>query len=183
MVHHGSLLFDTDLEEMVRATTVDRYKIESKSIKSVRERVTNIARHLREPMSAEAFKEKVVRHILGPEGTVCELTAADRARAAEIGQERFAGWESAYAQGPGFNIQRTGRFPGGTMRFDLEVKKGVIRAAAVSGDFFAAGDGGAIARALTGCRYEREAVCEALERAGVEVYRVAAGEMAQAIAD
>lgn len=185
VVHHGSLLFDTNLEEMVRATTVDRYKIESKSIKSVRERVTNIAWHLREPMSAEAFKEKVVRHILGPQGTVYGLTEADRVRAAEIGQERFASWESAYARGPGFNIQREGHFPGGNMRFSLEVKKGVIRAAAVSGDFFATLDGEAIARALTGCRYEREAVGEALERAGIEgaVYRVTAGEMARAIAD
>ena len=185
VVHHGSLLFDTDLEEMTAATTVDRYKIESKSIKSVRDRVTNIAEHLREPMDASAFKEKVVRHILGPAGTVYELTEADRARAAEIGRERFGTWESAYAQGPGFNIQREGRFPGGAMRFSLEVKKGVIRAAAVTGDFFATLDGEAIAQALTGCRYERDAVREALEHAGIEgaVYRVTAGEMAEAIAD
>ena len=182
-VHHGSLLFDTDLEEMVRATTVDRYKIESKSIKSVRERVTNIAEHLPAPMGADAFKEKVVRHVLGASGTVYELTEEDRARAAEIGRARFASWESAYAQGPGFNIRREGRFPGGTMRFHLEVKKGIIRRAAVSGDFFATLDGEAIAQALTGRRYEREVVREALERAGVQVYRVTAGEMARAIAD
>ncbi len=43
----------------------------------------------------------------------------------------------------------------------------------------------AIAQAITGCRYERGAVREALERAGIEgaVYRVTAGEMAEAIAD
>ena len=71
------------------------------------------------------------------------------------------------------------------MRFSLEVKRGVIQAAAVSGDFFATLDGEAIARALTGCRYEREAVQEALERSGAggAVYRVTAAEMARAIAD
>jgi len=185
VVHHGSLLFDTDLEAMAAATTVDRYKIESKSIKSVRERVTNIAEHLPAPMDAETFKEKIVRHILGPDGTVYVLTEADRARAQAIGQERFANWECTYAQGPGFNIQREGRFPGGTMRFSLEVRKGVIRAAAVSGDFFATLDGETIAQAVTGCRYERTAVREALEQAGVggAVYRVTPQEMAEAIAD
>jgi len=185
VVHHGSLLFDTNLEEMAAATTVDRYKIESKSIKSVRERVTNIAEHLPAPMDAETFKEKMVRHILGPSGTVYVLTEADRTRAQAIGQERFARWECTYAQGPGFNIQREGRFPGGTMRFSLEVKKGVIRAAAVSGDFFATLDGETIAQAITGCRYERTAVREALERAGAEgaVYRVTAQEMAETIVD
>ena len=43
IVHHGSLLYDTDLAQMAAATTVDPYKIQSKSIKSVRDRVTNIS--------------------------------------------------------------------------------------------------------------------------------------------
>ena len=182
VVHHGSLLFDADLAEMAAATTVDRYKIESKGIKSVRERVTNIAGHLAQPMDAETFKEKIVRHILGRSGTVYELTETDRARASEIGQERFAAWESVYAQGPGFSIRREGRFPGGTVRFDLEVKKGVIRGAAVSGDFFATLDGETIAKALTGCRYEQDAVREALDRTGVAVYRVSNRDLAEVIA-
>ena len=50
IVHHGSLLFDTDLQQMEAATTVDRYKIVSKGIQSVRDRVTNIAEHLPAPM-------------------------------------------------------------------------------------------------------------------------------------
>lgn len=183
VVHHGSLLFDTDLEEMAAATTVDRYKIQSKSIQSVRERVTNIARYLSVPMDAETFKARVVAHILGGEGRTYSITPADSARIRALGQERFGSWESTYTQGPAFNIQRTGRFPGGSMTFRLDIKKGVIQRASVSGDFFAAMDGGAIGQALAGCRYEREAVREALERGGVAVYRVTAEEMAQAIVD
>lgn len=185
VVHHGSLLFDTDLEQMAAATTADSYKITSKSIKSVRDRVTNISEHLPRPMSAEAFKERVVAHILGPEGTVYEVAAGDRARIEEIGRERFASWENTYAHGPGFNIQRTGRFPGGTMRFHLDVARGVIQRAAVSGDFFSTLDGEAIGNALAGSRYERGAVREALERLGVDgaVYRVSAEEMARAVVD
>ena len=52
-VHHGSLLYDTDLEELVKSTTVDEYKILSKGIKSVRDRVTNISEHMEAPVSAE----------------------------------------------------------------------------------------------------------------------------------
>lgn len=51
IVHHGSLLYDTNIEQMVASTTVDPYKILSKSIKSVRDRVTNISEHL----PAQAF--------------------------------------------------------------------------------------------------------------------------------
>ncbi|MDE7219957.1 MAG: lipoate--protein ligase [Oscillospiraceae bacterium] len=185
VVHHGSLLFDTDLEEMAAATTVDPYKIQSKSIKSVRDRVTNIAGHLPVPMDTEDFKARVVRHILGPAGTVYTVTPEDDARIRVIAREKFASWESAYGQGPGFNIQRTGRLSGGSITFHLEVKKGLIRQAAVTGDFFSTLDGDAICRALAGCRYEQAAVREALEQGGVAgaVYRASAGELAKVIAD
>ena len=56
IVHHGSLLYDTDLAQMAAATTVDPYKIQSKSIKSVRDRVTNISEHLPRKLPAEQFK-------------------------------------------------------------------------------------------------------------------------------
>ena len=61
-VHHGSLLYATDIAQMVAATTVDEYKILSKSIKSVRDRVTNISEHMQTPLSPEAFKEHMEVH-------------------------------------------------------------------------------------------------------------------------
>lgn len=185
VVHHGSLLFDTDLEQMAAATTVDRYKIQSKSIKSVRERVTNIAQHLAAPMDAETFKDRMVRRILGPDSTVYTITPEDDARIRVLGEEKFGSWDSTFGQGPGFNIQRVGRFPGGSMTFRIEVKKGVIRRAEAFGDFFATVDEAAVGQALAGCRYEREAVRNALEQHGVDgaVYRISAEEMARAIVD
>jgi len=65
IIHHGSLLFDTDIEKMVNATTVDSYKIVSKSIKSVRERVTNISEHIKgRDITAEDFKKAMIDSIL-----------------------------------------------------------------------------------------------------------------------
>ncbi len=181
-VHHGSLLFCTDLEQMAAATRPNQDKIRSRGIKSVRDRVTNIAGHLPAPVTAEEFRDRMVRRISGPDGVVYTVTPEDRARILTIAQEKFGSWESLYSRGPAYSIQRTGRFPGGSMTFHLEVKKGVICQAAVSGDFFAAVDGETISRALTGCRCQREAVREALERGGVDVYRVSAEEMARTIA-
>lgn len=64
IVHHGSLLYDTDLAQMAAATTVDPYKIQSKSIKSVRDRVTNISEHLPRKLPAEQFKACMLRHLM-----------------------------------------------------------------------------------------------------------------------
>lgn len=57
---------------------MDSYKILSKSIKSVRDRVTNIAEHLPVPMEPEEFKTCMVRHIMGGSDAVYEVTPGGR---------------------------------------------------------------------------------------------------------
>lgn len=185
IVHHGSLLFDTDIEQMVAATTVDRYKILSKSIKSVRDRVTNIADHLPQAINPEAFKDCMVGHIMQGSTNTYTLTPADDARIREIAVALFDNWEHIYGADPKFNIERTGRFAGGKMQFKIEVKRGIITNAAVYGDFFSTLDSTTICAALIGCRYERAAVLEALQSHGIDgaVYRISGEEMAGTIVD
>ena len=176
IVHHGSLLFDTDIRQMVESTTVDSYKILSKSIKSVRDRVTNIAEHLPAPMDAETFKACMVRHIMGGSDASYEITPEDDKRIRELAAEKFNNWERIYGSDPK---------AGGKIQFKLDVQKGIIRSAAVYGDFFSTLDAETICAALVGCRYERAAVLEALQAHGIDgaVYRISAQEMAEVIAD
>ena len=57
---HGSLLIDTDLEKLARALTVDREKIKTKAIASVRARVANVADYIAEketPLCASKTEE------------------------------------------------------------------------------------------------------------------------------
>ena len=185
IVHHGSLLFDTDIEQMVASTTVDSYKITSKSIKSVRDRVTNISEHLPAPMDAETFKETMVRHIMNGSTDTYTVTPEDNARIREIAGEQFQSWEWIFGRSPKFTIDRTGRFAGGKVQFKLDVQKGLIRDAAVYGDFFSTLDADTLCAALMGCPYERGAVLAALRSHGIDgaVYRISAEELASVVVD
>ena len=182
IVHHGSLLFDTDIAQMVASTTVDSYKITSKSIKSVRDRVTNISEHLPAPMDAEAFKETMVRHIMNGSTATYTVTPEDDARIREIAGEQFRSWERIFGRSPKFTIDRTGRFAGGKVQFKLDVQRGLIRDAAVYGDFFSTLDADTLCAALMGCPYERGAVLAALRSHGIDgaVYRISAEELFEA---
>lgn len=184
-VHHGSLLFATDIEQMVRSTTVDSYKIISKSIKSVRDRVTNISDHLAQPMTADAFKQHMVSCIMGGSGRRYELTEEDRQAIEAIAGQRFRSWESRYGTNPKFSIVKTGRFAGGKIEFRLDVKKGVIASAHVSGDFFGTEQADSLGAALEGCRFAREDVRQALLSHGMEdaVYGITVDEIARTVAD
>ena len=56
IMHHGTLLFDTDMSVLGSALNPSKLKIESKGIKSVRARVTNISEHLGGKMSITEFR-------------------------------------------------------------------------------------------------------------------------------
>ena len=56
-LHHGTLLFDADLSVLSEVLNVDRSKIESKAIASVRSRVVNLSELLRENITVERFIE------------------------------------------------------------------------------------------------------------------------------
>ena len=184
-VHHGTLMFDVDIDRMVAATSVADEKIISKSIHSVRERVTNIVDHLKTPMDAEAFKRHLISFVVGENGSRYEINEMDRAEISRFAREKLSTWAWRYGMNPKFSIVRAGRFAGGRIEFRLDVKKGVIAAAAVNGDFFAGEKADQLAASLIGCRYDRQAVRERLAEKGFDgvIYGIGIDDMAATIAD
>lgn len=187
VVHHGSLLFDTNIEQMVESTTVDSYKILSKSIKSVKDRVTNIKDHMSPDtdMDSVGFKECMISHVMSDNDEIYELTPEDDARIREILKEDFDNWEKIYGSNPKFNIERVGRFAGGKMQFKIDVQKGIIKEASVYGDFFSGLDSKIICDAIIGCRYDKQSVYDSLIANKIDgaIYKISAEEIASLIAD
>ena len=63
---HGTLMFDSEIEAVVGALRPKKHKLESKGIKSIRSRVTNIKPYLSDEyqyMNAKDFKEKLLLNI------------------------------------------------------------------------------------------------------------------------
>ena len=177
-VHHGTLLFDTDLDEMVRATTPKEYKITSKAIKSVRERVTNIRPHLPRDMTVEAFRDYLAAHMTDRTYTVTE---EDRARIREISETKFADPKWNFGANPKFEIEHELHLPGGTIELGLTVKNGVIQSAGIRGDFFAGEAAENIAQSLNGTDYTREAMAAALRDACGTLYGIGADDIVNGI--
>ena len=177
-VHHGTLMFAVNIEHLLLATRVDAEKIASKSIKSVRERVTNISEHLPVPMDKEAFRLHMIRAILG-DGKTYELTDEDRAAIERIADETFRPWERRFGADPKCTFTQSRRFAGGKVAVRLELKHGLIQSVRFTGDFFASDKLAELEQALSGCRYEPEEVRAVLEREDLRgaIYNVTPGEL------
>src|SRR5699024_9309438 len=63
MFSHGTLMLDSEIENVVSALNVKQEKIESKGIKSIRSRVANISEFLDDKINMEAFKQLILRYI------------------------------------------------------------------------------------------------------------------------
>lgn len=172
MFSHGTLMFDSEIDNVVSALKVRKDKIESKGIKSIRSRVANISEFMEEKMTIEEFREVLLRSIFEGIDPIPEykLTEEDWEKIHEISRSRYQKWEWNYGKSPKFNLQFSHRFPVGQIEFRLDVHKGIITDCKIFGDFFGIGDVEEIENRLKGIRYERNEIAKALEDVNIQHY-------------
>ena len=161
LLHHGTLLFDSDLSVLEQALNVDEEKFTSKGFKSVRSRVTNILPMLPKPISVEEFIDALRDSLSGT-----ETSSLDEAQLSEIRRlrdKKYATWEWNWGASPEFTERKVRRFPWGKVEALLNVKEGVIRQARFYGDYFGAENREEIERALEGRLYREDALRKTLE--------------------
>lgn len=172
MFSHGTLMFDTEIERVVKALKVRKDKIESKGIKSIRSRVANISEFLEEPMTIEQFRMEILKSIFDGEEKIqyMELTEDDWTKIRELSAERYANWDWNYGKSPKFNMQHSHRFPVGGIDVRLQVNKGIIEDVNIFGDFFGVGEVAEIEEKLRGVQYDRQSIGEALASIDITTY-------------
>jgi lipoate---protein ligase len=169
---HGTLMLDSEIDHVVSALKVKKDKIESKGIKSIRSRVANISEFLEEKLTMEQFRELLLKNIFDGLDEIPEyvLTEHDWEQIEQLSKERYQSWDWNYGKSPKFNIQRSHRFPVGSIDVRLEVDKGLIKNCKIYGDFFGTGDVSDIEKRLVGQKYEKVAIQNALEDIDIKSY-------------
>lgn len=177
MTAHGTILFDSDLDEVNNALKPRKAKIESKGIKSVRSRVTNIKPYVDEKyqnLTTEEFRDLILLEIFGVDKRedVPELKLTDEIWEGvyKLRDERMGNWDWNYGESPNFDIEQSKKFPFGFVDIRFNVKQGVIHDARIYGDFFGLGEIKDVDERLNGVKYERQAVTEALADVDVTKY-------------
>lgn len=155
---HGTMLFNTDLKNMVGAITPSNEKLVSKGVESVRQHVTNLSEYL--DIDIEVFKA-FVRNQLCDETIL--LSHKDVETIKEIEQEYLTN-EFIYGRNPQYTVVKKGKTPmAGEFEIRMDVKNNVIKKINIMGDYFLVGDlDKGLIQPLTGLDYDREAIAHAL---------------------
>lgn len=171
VLHHGTILYNSKLENVQDALQVKADKIESKGVKSVRSRVTNISEYLKDPVPLQEFKKALLVQLFGSSPMKeYRLTLMDIERIERLMVDKYMTWEWNYGSSPAFNIQKTGRFSWGGIDIRLKVEKGLIKDCTIFGDFFSNHDLTELTNKLIGTRYSSEFIKALFEDIDLEKY-------------
>lgn len=177
IMHHGTLLFDSNLTVLAHALRPDPEKIAAKGIASVSSRVANISEFLEAPITVDVLIDAIGAAVRAryPDTVVRDITPEEDAAITSLAREKYSTWEWNYGRSPQYTFQNRKRFPAGSVEVKLAVRRGVIEAAAIEGDFFGMEDVGRITHALQGVPHREDALCAALAPFDMQDYFMGIG--------
>ncbi|MBM7617420.1 lipoate-protein ligase A [Weissella uvarum] len=168
VLHHGTLMYDVDIDTMVRALNVSDDKFISKAAKSVRSRVGMI-HDIKPDLSYEdlmaGLMDELTNH--GQDGEY-ELTDEQKQSIMDLRNNRFATWNWTYGESPAADFENEKRFPGGTLGISANLADGRIKDIDFTGDFLGLEEWRDIKDQFIGIPFTKEALLKVLNQANDE---------------
>ena len=170
IMHHGTLLFNSDLDTMEKALSVDPDKMEAKGIRSVRSRVTNISRY--SSVSPESFVDILQKHFEEEkQAEEYTLSETDTESIRKIAASRYDTWEWNYGRSKECTLLQKGRVEGcGTIEIRICLEGSRIESLSFSGDFLALSELDPLENIFSGREPSEKDYRELLNRIDVSAY-------------
>lgn len=172
-LHHGTLLFASEMTDLSQALKVNPLKFQDKAVKSVRKRVTNISEHLPDKsFTVMDLKDAIMQYVKSTNANAVnyELTDRDKASIQRLVEEKYSTWEWNFGSSPRYTFQKAIKTKGGMIELYLLLDKGCIKDIKIYGDFFALKDIYELEQRLTGVQHNKEQLAAVIEEIGLSDY-------------
>lgn len=172
VMHHGTLLFSSQITDLSSALKVKNSKFEGKGIKSVKSRVTNISEHLDKNIDVLEFKDLLMNYIssIGSDNKFYTLNRYDINEIDALIENKYSTWEWNFGNSPKYALLNELKYPGGNIEFNLEVQRGIISKLKFFGDFFGKEDISNLEHLLCGTKHEENSIREVLNHITINDY-------------
>lgn len=165
-LHHGTILFDVDMQKLGRYLAPSPEKLKAKGVESVRSRVGNL-KELAPHMTIPTLKEALwaaYREEYGPAETLNWQETLDQQQIAAL-EARNRSWDWVYGRTPRFDITLYNRFDWGQVEMLLSLKQAHVEEAQVYSDANDPELAARLERALTGTAFTPQALSSRLAEA------------------
>ena len=167
LLHHGTLLFHSDLKSLSLSLKPSGDRIESRSIKSVRSPVTNITDYYPD-ITIKEFTS-TLRDVLGEDSEIenFEFTVSDLEAISVLREEKYSTWDWIYGRSPEYSVRKERGFNGNVLEISLTIKNGIIQAVQMDGDFIRVEDSREVEECIKGVRLIEGEIASALSTSGI----------------
>lgn len=162
IMHHGTLLFHTDMSVLSSALKPNKLKMESKGIKSVRARVGNIYDFLPVKMSAKNFLDGL-SDFFKKSCTEYSFDKDDIAAINKLVENKYSRYEWNVGRSPKGENSFEAKFGFGMFRMDFDTEEGLMKNVKITGDFFSVKPVEELEKALEGIRFEKASFVKTTE--------------------
>lgn len=159
VMHHGTMLFSTSMEDMAAVLSTDTSKFSGRAVESRRSRVTNIQPHLASSMTADGFFGFIAQEI-SAEAEPYDYSQEDLGAIGLLADRKYRRNEWNFAAGPAYSYCKTARFPCGTLTLNAKIEKGAIDDMTICGDYFFTLNTREFCEAMRGCEVTKEKIAE-----------------------
>ena len=165
ILHHGTLLFASEMDDLTAALKVNPLKFKDKAVKSVRKRVTNISEHLPQPMTVTDFISEVMRYVSenADNAVPYQLSERDTQAISALRDSKYSTWDWNFGTSPKFGYSKQLRTGGGNVELNLNVANGLITDVKIYGDFFAQKELSDFEQLFIGKKYESACIRQILQ--------------------
>ena len=173
VMHHGTILYDSDLQVLSHALKPGSDKIESRGIKSVKSRVTNIRPYMKTDMPVTDFWAALKKYFYEAFNMrEFALAGEHMAEVEKLKENIYSQWSWNYGNSPPYSVHKVRRIEGcGKIEILLDVEKeGIIRNIAFYGDFFGNRELSELVKKLIGLHLEYNEIKTALDRLDISEY-------------
>jgi lipoate-protein ligase A len=128
VLHHGTILFSSELDNLRGALKRGDAIFESRSVKSNRTSVGNLIGQIREIDTTEDLKKAFLEYLikLDPGSARKSLDIDEIVSINEIAESKYKGWDWNYAYGPDYKLTNTIEVSGRVCEVVLQVENGII---------------------------------------------------------
>ena len=171
VMHHGTLLFDTNLSHLTESLKSDAIRFRDKAVKSVRSEVINLKEALGKEWSTETFLrnlESALRNIT-PGCIKYDLTRSEQETIRKMKTEKYDTWEWNYGYGPTYSFRKRIQTDGAVFSVDMEVVKGKISEIKLVTNHPVNTLANSIIQAFTGCYHHKETLSQKLKEIQTEI--------------
>ncbi len=157
---HGTMLYDTNMQNMVGAITPSTTKLTSKGIQSVRQRIALLKDYT--DLTLDEFKQFVKQTLCDNELVLSKCAVSE----IEEKEKEYLSEAFIYGKNPRYStVKRAHIDQVGDIEIRLEMKNNVIKSMTILGDFFIMGDiDTAIIKPLHNVKLNKEQLTKALPK-------------------